>query len=184
MKAIEILMEEHRVIERVLGAVERQVNKLNEGTFVRPSFFLDVADFVRNYADGAHHMKEEGCLFPAMGASGVATDDGPLQVMLAEHEEGRRLTRAMVAAAERLERGEAEAAGDVARIAMEYVALLREHIQKEDTVVFPMATQAIAPKSMESVTEDIVRIERQESDAGTQKTYLDLARRLEIEAGG
>lgn len=41
MQATEILMEEHRVIERVLAALDKAANRLDAGEQVRPSFFLN-----------------------------------------------------------------------------------------------------------------------------------------------
>ncbi|MGE5602975.1 MAG: hemerythrin domain-containing protein, partial [Nitrososphaerales archaeon] len=65
MQATDILMEEHRVIERVLTSLERAAVRLDNGEAVRPGFFVDAADFVKGFADGCHHKKEEGVLFTA-----------------------------------------------------------------------------------------------------------------------
>jgi hemerythrin-like domain-containing protein len=176
-------MEEHRVIERVLASLEKQAHKLNAGDPVRASFFRDVADFVRNFADGCHHNKEEGVLFPAMVASGVPEEAGPIAVMLAEHEEGRGLTRAMRKAAERLERGESQAAPEVARNGLAYASMLRQHILKEDNILYPMAEQAIPKQEQESLAAAFERIEQEERREGVQRKYLELAAKLEAEAG-
>src|SRR4030065_1340461 len=106
MKATDILIEEHVVIMRVLTALDQAANRWEAGEVVPAEFFLDAADFAKGFADGCHHMKEEGVLFPAMAASGLSTQSGPLAVMLAEHEEGRRLVRGMRQAAERLQGGD------------------------------------------------------------------------------
>lgn len=70
MRAIDILMNEHRVIESVLVSLEAQANRLARGESVRPGFFLDAADFAAGFADKFHHQKEEGVLFPAMAQHG------------------------------------------------------------------------------------------------------------------
>ena len=64
IKATDILKNDHRVIERVLGALEMGSARLRSGHPVRPGFFLDAADFIRGFADGWHHCKEERVLFP------------------------------------------------------------------------------------------------------------------------
>ncbi|RPJ01063.1 MAG: hypothetical protein EHM39_03845, partial [Chloroflexi bacterium] len=71
MKATEILMDEHRVIERVLTALESAARRVEAGQALRPDFFVDAADFIRGFADGCHHMKEEGVLFKTMEDYGV-----------------------------------------------------------------------------------------------------------------
>ena len=68
MQATEILMQEHEVILRVIGTLEIEAGRLAAGQDVRPGFFLDAADFIKGFADGCHHKKEEGVLFEAMMA--------------------------------------------------------------------------------------------------------------------
>lgn len=143
MQATDILMEEHRVIERVLDSLETAVNRLSSGQTISMDFFLTAVDFIRNFADGCHHKKEEGILFVAMDANGMSQETEPLSIMLEDHEEGRRLTRAMLEGAERVQAGEATAISQIIQNARDYVALLREHIQKEDHVLFPMADDLI-----------------------------------------
>ena len=67
MEATEILMAEHRVIERVSPTLEAGAARVDAGQPMRPGFFVDAADFIKGFADGCHHRKEEGVLFTAMG---------------------------------------------------------------------------------------------------------------------
>jgi hemerythrin-like domain-containing protein len=183
MRATKILMDEHRVIERVLEALETAAHALDRGDAVRPGFFLEAADFISSFADGCHHHKEEGVLFEALAALGMPTEAGPIGVMLAEHEEGRSYTRAMREAAERLEGGDAAARSDVVRNAQGYVALLRQHIAKEDNVLFPMAEQLIPRGGHERMLLDFERVERERSGEGVHERYHALAERLATEVG-
>jgi hemerythrin-like domain-containing protein len=57
MEATDILMSEHRVIERVLAALETAVQRLEQGQEVRPGFFLDAADFIKGFKKAALKMK-------------------------------------------------------------------------------------------------------------------------------
>ena len=66
MKATEILMEEHRIIERVLTALERATTRLSKGQDVYLRFFTGTTVFIKNFSDGFHHQKEEGILFPVL----------------------------------------------------------------------------------------------------------------------
>ena len=184
MKATDILSSEHRVIERVIATLEIAADRLEAGQPVRVEFFLDAADFIKGFADGCHHLKEEGVLFPAMTASGLPQQGGPVAVMLMEHEQGRMFTRGMRAAAERLQSGESAATAEVLANARGYAALLRQHIQKEDGVLFPMADQVIPATKQAQVAEDFERIEHEETGAGVHEKYLALAEALEQEAAG
>jgi hemerythrin-like domain-containing protein len=184
MKTTQILMDEHRVIERVLDALEAAAGALERGEGVRPGFFLDAAEFISGFADGCHHHKEEGVLFEAMAAQGMPTEEGPIGVMLAEHEQGRAYTKAMREAAGRLEQGDDDARAQVVNSARGYVALLRQHIAKEDTVLFPMAEQVIPRGGHERMLEDFERVEREETGEGVHERYHALAEKLAKEATG
>ena len=95
MEATEILMQEHRLIDRVLTTLEAGAARVDAGQPMRPGFFIEATDFVKGFADGCHHRKEEGVLFTAMVDSGLPRESGPIAVMLAEHEEGRVYTRGL-----------------------------------------------------------------------------------------
>jgi hemerythrin-like domain-containing protein len=181
MKATDILMEEHRVIERVLTSLETAAEKLSSGQPVPADFFLRAADFIKGFADGCHHKKEEGVLFVALVANGMSKEAGPVAIMLAEHEQGRRFTRAMREAAERWQAGDRASIPQVTQNALGYSALLRQHIQKEDRILFPMAERVIPLDQQAQVAEAFDRIEREETGAGIHEKYLGLAAELEKE---
>jgi hemerythrin-like domain-containing protein len=182
MQATQILMDEHRVIERVITSLEAATNELQQGGTVRPGFYLDAVDFIKGFADGCHHKKEEGVLFTAMAAAGMPTEVGPIAVMLAEHEQGRAYTRGMRQGAERMQAGDVSARAEVIQNARGYAALLRQHIAKEDGVLFPMADQVIPPAAQGRVAEDFERVEHEETGEGVHEKYLALAEALEREA--
>ncbi len=184
MQATDILMSEHRVIERVIASLEAQAGRLAAGQAVRPGFFLDAASFIKGFADGCHHRKEEGVLFEAMVRAGLPREVGPIGVMLSEHEQGRAFTRGMRAAAERLAAGDTSAASAVVANARGYAALLRQHIQKEDGILFPMADQVIPAGQHDAVVEAFDHVEHEETGEGVHEKYLALAEALEREAAG
>jgi hemerythrin-like domain-containing protein len=181
LRATVVLMEEHRVIERVLAALETAAERLRAGDPIDPSFFLRASDFVKGFADGCHHQKEEGVLFPALESAGLPREGGPVGVMLEEHEEGRELNAGMRAGAERVAAGDASARDEIARCALDYVALLRAHIAKEDRVLFRMADEMIRGQAQDAMMEDFERVEREEAASGVPARYLALAASLERE---
>jgi len=167
-----------------LGALEKAAQRLDSSEAIRLDFFIEASEFIKGFADGCHHKKEEGVLFPAMVEGGLSYQFGPVAVMLAEHDEGRTFNNAMKLAAERLQAGEKHAKDQVVQNALGYVSLLRQHIAKEDNVLFPMADQVIPKDKHAKINADFDHIEHEETGEGVHEKYLGLAERLEKEMLG
>src|SRR3990170_1111752 len=89
MLPTEDLMNEHRVIERMLGIVSVACDRMEDGQEVDRELFVGAADFFKNFADKCHHSKEEKLLFEKMQSRGASGEVGPIAVMLREHQDGR-----------------------------------------------------------------------------------------------
>jgi hemerythrin-like domain-containing protein len=181
MHPTEILSHEHRVIEHVLGALESAAARIDTGQPIRPGFFLDAAEFISGFADGCHHQKEEGLLFEALASNGLSKDQGPVAVMLAEHEMGREFTRGMRSAAQRWAAGDESAKTEVATYTRNYAALLRQHIVKEDNILFPMADRMLPASQQAQLVAAFDRFEEEETGAGAHEKFHALAEQLEQE---
>jgi hemerythrin-like domain-containing protein len=171
-------MEEHRVIERVLNALEKAVNRLNRGENVYLRFFAGTAVFIKGFVDDCHHKKEESVLFPALVENGLSKESGPVAVMLAEHEEGRLLAQRMRQATERLQAGDVRAHDVVVLNATGYIKLLRQHIYKEDNILFPMADKVIPTDQQEQILDAFTQFEHDDKGEGVHEKYYGLAERL------
>ncbi len=182
MHATEVLMEEHKEIVRLIDALDLSAEQLAAGRPVRPGFFHDAAEFIKAFADGCHHHKEEGLLFPALEAAGMPSEGGPVGMMLYEHDVGRSYTRRMRDAAEKLQNGDASAKAAVAENAHGYASLLRQHIQKENMVLFRMADNLIQGAAQDELTAAFERAEQDEDRAGVHRKYIALVDALEREA--
>ncbi len=181
MEATDMLMEEHRLIERLIDSLDLAADSLDSGKAVRPGFFIEAAEFIKGFADGCHHRKEEGYLFPALIAAGMPRDGGPVNMMLYEHDQGRAFTKAMREAAEGLQSGDDTAKAAVTQNARGYVALLRMHIHKENMILFRMADQVIQGEARDQLTADFERVEREDTGAGVHEKYLAMLEGLERE---
>jgi len=178
MTPTDILSEEHRVIEQVLGCLEKMAERSrSEGRLDRRAA-KDAIAFFRTFADRCHHGKEEAQLFPAMEAKGFSPDCGPTAVMRREHELGRAHVRAMDEAIDAAAAGDAEALARFAGQAVSYIRLLREHIDKEDHCLFTAADRAFTAEDQRELMAAFERAEAEETGEGTHETYLQLANDL------
>lgn len=136
------LRDDHRQIEKRLNELD-EVLRLPEADAVPISFLRDALEYFRSFADGVHHRKEEQILFPLLEQKGVPVDMGPIGVMLREHDIGRSLLGRIGENLQAAEDGNATAMAAIWAAARDYVVLLREHIWKEDNVLFPLAEKLI-----------------------------------------
>jgi hemerythrin-like domain-containing protein len=147
----EVLEREHAAIGRVLKALEAATPNTAD-----VAFFRAVVDFVREFADGSHHRKEEDHLFPALERRGIQRHMGPIGVMLHEHEEGREHAREM----DRL-----IAAADLPKLCVRgraYAALMRGHILKEEQALFMMGRSVLSAAEQAEVARGFATVGERE----------------------
>lgn len=176
MTPTEILKNEHEIILLVLGAAEGEAEAIRKTGRMDAERVRKMVEFFRRFSDAGHHAKEEKTLFPTLEARGMPREGGPIGVMLAEHDEGRRLVSAVAAALDGADRGDASAPAAAAESLAAFVALLREHIEKENHCLFPMADQALTAEDQAALSAAFDRIERE--GAGEGERYRRLAHEI------
>ena len=175
-KATEALKHDHRVIEKVLAVLER----LMEGSVgASLETWRKAIDFIRNFADKCHHLKEEKILFPALEERGIAREGGPIGMMLMEHEEGRGYVRQMAAALHLAEEDSKAAEKSLLDNARAYLRLLRQHIRKEEEILFEMADEVLTREEQNKLLCEFEEHEAKEIGPGVHERYLKLAYELE-----
>jgi len=177
-EAIEILMDEHRLIEQVLGSLETFAFNLQNGADADRQTVKEFGGFFSGFADKCHHAKEEDRLFIKMNQHGFPKDYGPVAVMLAEHAEGRSHVGVLLeigAGNGPLSPSERDA---IIEHALAYIPLLRSHIIKEDNILYPMAVQAIPPVEMDAMLAEFKASEQTAEGESEHKRFRAMAERL------
>lgn len=177
MKPTDTLKHEHQVILLVLGAAEREALRIQAGGQVQAERVGQMVEFFRNFADRCHHAKEEKLLFTKMAERGMPIEGGPIAVMLQEHEQGRARVRAVAAA---LPQGEGDVAATTAvrTNLLAFVQLLRQHISKEDNILYPMADNLFSAQDQQELAAAFDQVEAEEMGEGTHVKYHQLAHDL------
>lgn len=180
MDAIELMVQEHTNIKRVLRVIRNMCIKVLDNDAIDYEDFYKVIDFVRNYADKHHHGKEEDVLFKKMGDElGERVAKGPIAGMLVEHDFGRLYIQNLEAALENYKNGNKESRVDIIANAVGYADLLNRHIDKEDSVIYTFARRALNKGALEDVNERCLHVEKDAEESGVQKKYLTLVDEFE-----
>ncbi len=145
-----VLMREHEVILRAVKGLENKINYMRDSGRIDVDFLRGFIEFSRTFIDRCHHGKEEVCLFPCLERRGIPREGGPIGVLLMEHEMGRTLIKRLSEALDRyVEHG--EGFDRVIQLCEGYVELLKEHIDKENNVLFPMGDEVMEEKDSDEV---------------------------------
>jgi len=167
MKSIDRLVAEHDLIERGLVVLEKVVAQIESGQPVPDDFPKWAPQFFRQFADQCHHAKEEDLLFPLLKERGVPEEGGPIGVMLQEHVLGRDCVRRMREASEA-----AEFDGPTFAVAAnEFIPLLRQHIYKENNVLYPMGEHVLSEADDADLNVKFSRVEQERGLDGLHERY-------------
>lgn len=153
MGPTDILRDEHRVILNTLSALETAASRLAGGPALPDGWWERIIHFLKSFADRNHHAKEESLLFPALVKAGVPSEGGPIGVMLEEHVQGRALIQRMATAGDAAPR---------AKAAQDYVRLLRDHIAKEDGILWPLAEAVLDEPLQQSLLREFRNVEAEQ----------------------
>lgn len=180
MSAIDIMVNEHKNIKRVLNVIRKLCFKVLNKQEVDINMFYKAIDFVRNYADKHHHNKEEEILFKMMSVELKGKiGEGPIIGMLTEHDQGRLFIRNLENSVRSVLEGNEEAKLDLIANAICYTDLLNRHIDKEDNVIYKFGEENLSEESLIKLEEECKKVEKIAQDNNIQSRYLKLIEELE-----
>jgi hemerythrin-like domain-containing protein len=179
MNVTQQLIDEHECIKSMLSIIEKIVNDIGKGEKLNTEHFGKILDFIKGFADRNHHQKEEDILFPAMVKNGILKEGGPIAVMLNEHESGRNYVKGMSEAFEAYKSGQKNTVSDIISNATSYVQLLRNHIEKENNILFMMAERVLSEETKNIIFDEFEKVEE---DMGISHYggYHQLLERLKV----
>lgn len=180
MDCIQLMIQEHNNIKRMLVVMRKYSQKVLEGEKVDNEDFFKMIDFVRNYADKHHHGKEEELLFTRMvEEQGTIAEKLVKHGMLVEHDMGRLYMQELEIALRKVLSGDNEARLDVIANAISYTHLLTRHINKEDNMVYAFAQRGLSKETLDGLNKETQKFEKEANNQGTQDKYLKLLEELE-----
>ncbi|HNX22580.1 MAG TPA: hemerythrin domain-containing protein [Spirochaetota bacterium] len=151
------LRHEHDAILFSLKILGEISNRVESGKDVPPHDIISIIDFLKLFADKCHHGKEEGLFFPALEDVGVPKQNGPIGVMLAEHTMGRDFIRQMRESVT----DNSYMKDEFVKSAQGYISLMRAHIEKENTVLFPMGDAKLSDSKQKELIDAFEKFEEE-----------------------
>ena len=131
MKIIDLLINEHKYVSRMLVVIRKVCFNFIENNEIDYEDFNKIISFIRNFADGHHHHKEEIFLFNKMVEHLGETGKNVItHGMLVEHDLGRSYISNLIDALEKYKNGNKESKLDIIGNSISYTTLLENHIHK------------------------------------------------------
>jgi hemerythrin-like domain-containing protein len=153
-RCIEILSNEHKTIltiAHILEAMSKQAEALSE---YDPIDVEEMLHILRAYGDDVHQAKEEGALFPVFTKRCSSNEYAAVRHMLFEHDQDRSLMTGMEDALGRAD------APQFAEYATRLATMLRNHIYKEDNILFEMIANELSPEDDALVMAEFAAFDR------------------------
>lgn len=149
------LMIEHRLIERMIGILEDELNQIQKNKEINPIFIDNAVDFIRTYADQTHHGKEEDILFRELKDKDISEEhEKTMEELIDEHVFARRTTRELVEAKERFTKGDEDAINTVIEKMQTLVEFYPNHIDKEDNHFFEPVMDYFTKEEQDALLEE------------------------------
>lgn len=131
------LMIEHRLIERMIAVMGKEAQRIKQGLLPNTELIRTAVEFIKTYADGLHHGKEEDILFRDLSKKPLSPEHkGIMDELIKEHTLGRENTRKLSDAREKYLKGETDAVKAIAENMDILVKFYPKHIEKEDKRFF------------------------------------------------
>ena len=132
------LLDDHRLAREVLSAMERRVIDERLDRPVAPGFWENVIAYFAGYFETVHHRFEDKHVFPVLEQCGFAASGSAARMMKQEHE---RMDPFLQHLRQAVAQGQPF---ELRATVQSFVALHRQHLDREEHNVFPLLRAAIA----------------------------------------
>jgi hemerythrin-like domain-containing protein len=150
MKSTDFLIQEHKVILRTLDVLDAMSASIEKTATCDLADIDKILDFLRWFADAHHQAKEETILFPALKIA-AASQSRPVDHMVMEHSRERCLVEELEKDLRLAKLTEFVTSANVLS------STLRNHVYKEDRILFETADALFSAKDDDDVFERLTR---------------------------
>jgi hemerythrin-like domain-containing protein len=162
MTPTENLKNEHNDIKGLLNIMSKIAGNIKSNDVFYTSDVEDIIDFLKYFIEKSHHGKEE-VFYPALEYAGIPKEAESLSIILYEHALARNYLKDIDSCVVNCKIGNSFSGDMLAESMINYVQLIKNHMQKEEEIIFPFAEQELSyekqvelAKEFELIEENIV----------------------------
>jgi len=154
----EDLMREHGVLRRILLVYREVIHRIEVKEPVPSEQVARAAEIVRAFIEDYHEKDEEEFIFPRFRKAGRLT--GLVDVLVQQHQAGRKLTRSIQRLATTSALAQPSAPAELADSMRQFIRMYEPHAAREDTVLFPAFLELVSEKELHQLMETFEQKEK------------------------
>ncbi|MBZ0265707.1 hemerythrin domain-containing protein [bacterium] len=144
MNVTKQLHEEHLIIRDFLDQLQIAADRIVENRVPDKMFFEDAVRFARDFTDKYHHYKEEMVMFTRLAQLHTGLIDAETERLRSQHEQGRNHIAEISSLTGLLENPVQDNLRKLRLNLLEYIKLMRSHLNLENLSFFPMVESTLS----------------------------------------
>jgi hemerythrin-like domain-containing protein len=173
LNAIQILVEEHRVILRGLDLLTTAAEKIVRNQNPPRAFFEKAVSLTLNFTNKFHHYKEEIVMFGLLAQKHEGAFDSEIERLRDQH---HSLHNYMNEISKSLDAYSKSIQSEVRRLhrnLSDYIETLRRHINAENAIFYPLVAKTLTENEMQWLGKEFEKYAAKEG-LGAMKEYESL----------
>jgi len=175
------LVAEHEMIERAMAVLKTNLDKVSSGKHNKIQTARAI-DFLLEFGDKIHNIKEEKFLFPRMHDRGAPIEGGPIGVMLLEHDLERKLLVKMQMTIGTLSAASDNKKAEFVKEGLDYLTIRAEHIWKENDILYNMARKILTEDDFTYLLNEFQKSDLEHYGENSSSKFATMLK--EVEEGG
>jgi len=158
MTPTENLINEHLVIDELLGIMSKIADRIKSKKVFYTDDIEEIIDFLKNYIEKSHHEKED-VFYPALSLAEIPIDKEVISLMSYEHVLTRNYLADINSCIVKCKIGHAFSSEMLAESLKNYVVLEKNHIQKEVNIIYPIVNNNLSREKQLEILNQFEQIE-------------------------
>jgi hemerythrin-like domain-containing protein len=138
VKAIEILVDEHRLISENLDLLTAAAEKIVRNQNPPKEFFEKAVTFTRNFTNKFHHYKEEIVMFGLLAQKHEGAIDAEIERLRSQHDMLHNYMNEVSDSLDAYSKGAESEVRKLHKNLNDYINTLRGHIAAENRIFYPL----------------------------------------------
>lgn len=178
MTPTENLKNEHNDIIQLLNIMNKIAESIKSQDVFYTNDVEEIIDFLKYFIEKSHHGKEE-VFYPALVIAGISKENESVSAMLYEHVLARNYLKDINSCVVNCKIGNSFSGELLADSITNYVELIKNHLRKEEEIIFPIADKELSKEKQTEISEEFERIEDKIVRHGFRDHFHKLLRKLQ-----